>query len=94
MWRFWGQCTPERAALNTTRKVKLCNYSMEVFHETVKRTGVAFDGRTGGLLYLYRLGSGAQGGVGQIAHPLRQWLPHRDAGPRGRGRRAIRRWPR
>ena len=54
MWRFWGECTPERAALNTTRKVKLCIYSMDVFHETVKRTGVAFDGRTGGLLYLYR----------------------------------------
>ena len=27
---------------------------MDVFHETVKRTGVAYDGRTGGLLYLYR----------------------------------------
>ena len=54
MWRFWGECTPERAALNTTRKVKLCNYSLDVFHETVKRTGVAYDGRSGGLLYLYR----------------------------------------
>ena len=54
MWRFWGQCTPERAALNTTRKVKLCNYSLGVFHEMVARTGVNFDGRTGGLLYLYR----------------------------------------
>lgn len=54
MWKFWGQCTPERAALNTTRKVKLCNYSMDVFHGTVARTGVRFDGRRGGLLYLYR----------------------------------------
>ncbi len=54
MLKFWGQCTAERAALNTTRKVKLCNYSLGVFHETVRRTGVAFDGRTGGLLYLYR----------------------------------------
>ena len=27
---------------------------MDVFHETVKRTGVEYDGRTGGLLYLYR----------------------------------------
>ncbi len=54
MWRFWGQCTAERAALNTARKVKLCNYSLAVFHETVKRTGVDFDGRSGGLLYLYR----------------------------------------
>ena len=54
MWRFWNECTAERAALNTTRKVKLCNYSLAVFHETVLRTGVAYDGRTGGLLYLYR----------------------------------------
>lgn len=54
MWRFWRQCTAERAALNTTRKVRLCNYSLAVFHETVKHSGVAFDGRTGGLLYLYR----------------------------------------
>jgi len=54
MWRFWSECTAERAALNTTRKVKLCTYSQAVFHETVKRSGVAYDGRTGGLLYLYR----------------------------------------
>lgn len=54
MWRFWRQCTAERAALNTTRKLRLCNYSLSVFHETVARTGITFDGRTGGLLYLYR----------------------------------------
>ncbi|PZF75741.1 amino acid dehydrogenase [Aestuariivirga litoralis] len=54
MWRFWGECTAERAALNTTRKVKLCNYSLDVFHDTVTRTGVDYDGRTGGLIYLYR----------------------------------------
>lgn len=54
MWRFWGECTAERAARNTVRKVKLCNYSLSVFHDTVARSGVAYDGRTGGLLYLYR----------------------------------------
>ncbi|MFN0190874.1 MAG: D-amino acid dehydrogenase [Aestuariivirga sp.] len=54
MWRFWGECSAERAALNTKRKVRLCNYSLSVFHETVARTGVAYDGRKGGLLYLYR----------------------------------------
>jgi D-amino-acid dehydrogenase len=54
MWRFWGECTAERAALNTARKVKLCNYSLAVFHETLARTGVTYDGRKGGLLYLYR----------------------------------------
>ena len=54
MWKFWKQCTAERAALNTTRKVRLCLYSQQVFHETVARTSVAYDGRRGGLLYLYR----------------------------------------
>jgi D-amino-acid dehydrogenase len=54
MWRFWKQCTAERAALNTTRKVRLCNYSQSVFHQTLARTQVKYDGRGGGLLYLYR----------------------------------------
>jgi D-amino-acid dehydrogenase len=54
MWRFWGECTAERAALNTTRKVRLCIYSQGVFHDTVAATGIAYEGRRGGLLYLYR----------------------------------------
>ena len=54
MWRFWGECTSEKAALNTARKARLCLYSQEVFHETLKRSGVSYDGRRGGLLYLYR----------------------------------------
>src|SRR5690606_12960190 len=54
MWLFWKQCTAERAATNTVRKVRLCNYSHEVFKETVANTGVKYDGRDGGLLYFYR----------------------------------------
>ena len=54
MWRFWNECTAERAARNTGRKANLCIYSQAVFHETVARTGIAYDGRAGGLLYLYR----------------------------------------
>ncbi len=54
MWQFWNECTPERARTNTTRKVRLCNYSQSVFHETLKRAPVKYDGRQGGLLYLYR----------------------------------------
>ena len=54
MWRFWGQCTPERAALNTTRKVQ----ALQLFAGRLPRDGEthrrAYDGRTGGLLYLYR----------------------------------------
>ncbi len=54
MWKFWGQCTAERAALNTQRKVRLCNYSQSVFHETRQATGVEYDGNYGGILYLFR----------------------------------------
>src|SRR5438105_8197183 len=54
MWKFWNQCTAERARTNTIRKVRLCNYSQSVFHQTLKRAPIAYDGRGGGLLYLYR----------------------------------------
>jgi D-amino-acid dehydrogenase len=54
MRRFWGECKAERAALNTSRKARLCNYSLGVFHETLKNADVKYDGRQGGLLYLYR----------------------------------------
>jgi D-amino-acid dehydrogenase len=54
MWRFWRQCTAERANLNTVRKARLCLYSQSVFHATLSRAPVAYDGRGGGLLYFYR----------------------------------------
>jgi D-amino-acid dehydrogenase len=54
MWRFWNECTAEKAALNTTRKVRLCNYSQSVFHETLARTPIKYDGRQDGLVYFYR----------------------------------------
>ncbi|MEX0838454.1 MAG: FAD-dependent oxidoreductase, partial [Parvibaculum sp.] len=44
----------ECATRNTARKVRLCTYSQSVLHETVAATGVAYDGRRGGLLYFYR----------------------------------------
>lgn len=54
MWRFYRQCTADGARVNTTRKVKLCLYSQSVLHDTVAKTGVPYDGRTGGLLFFYR----------------------------------------
>ena len=54
MWKFWGQCTTERAALNTQRKVRLCQYSQKVFKRTRQETGVSFDENDGGILYLFR----------------------------------------
>ena len=54
MWKFWRECDPERSALSTRRKARLCTYSLDVFHDTVQDTKVKYDGRDGGLLYLYR----------------------------------------
>ena len=58
MWawslRFLGQCTAERARVNTLRKHALCLYSQRLFRELVGDTGIEYDGRRGGLLYIYR----------------------------------------
>ncbi len=54
MWKFWGQCSAEHAAVNTRRKVRLCNYAQSVFHETRAETGVSYDANDGGILYLFR----------------------------------------
>jgi len=54
MWKFYRQCTAEGARTNTTRKVRLCNYSQDIFAETIAKIGVNYSGRDGGLLYFYR----------------------------------------
>lgn len=58
MWlwclKFLGQCTTERAALNTSRKLRLAVYSQKMLHAVVQHTGVKFDCRSEGCLYLYR----------------------------------------
>lgn len=61
MWKFWRQCTAEKAALNTARKARLCAYSLNVFHDTLGRAKIAYDGRKDGLLYLYRSQKGLDG---------------------------------
>lgn len=57
-WRFLHQCTSERAAANTRRKVALCLYSQQRLHAVVADTGVAYGARAGGALYLYRDAAG------------------------------------
>lgn len=57
-WRwtlaFLGQCTSERARINTINKVRLCRYSQMVLAEVVSETGVTYDRGQGGILYFYR----------------------------------------
>jgi D-amino-acid dehydrogenase len=59
--RFWRwallfalQCSAEKAAANTRRKVGLCLYSQERLHGVLAETGIACGMRSGGALYLYR----------------------------------------
>lgn len=53
-FKFLRQCTAERARVNTLRKHALCVYSQDQLHRVVAETGVEYDARDGGLLYLYR----------------------------------------
>jgi D-amino-acid dehydrogenase len=55
--KFLRQCTAERARINTQRKVRLCRYSQTQLQRIAEETGVKFDARSGGLLYLYRSNS-------------------------------------
>jgi D-amino-acid dehydrogenase len=58
MWswclKFLRNCTAERAATNTRRKLKLAQYSQSVLHQTLADTGIEYDRNTRGILYLYR----------------------------------------
>ena len=54
MIKFLGECNAERAAINTSRKAKLCIYAQEVFHGNKADQNVEYDGNTGGLVYFYR----------------------------------------
>ncbi len=54
MAKFLAQCTAERARRNTLRKHALCLYAQTRLGAVVEETGVDYDGRTDGLLYLYR----------------------------------------
>jgi D-amino-acid dehydrogenase len=52
--QFLRNCTAERTRINTKRKVRLCMYSQQRLQTVAAETGVAYHGRKGGLLYLYR----------------------------------------
>jgi D-amino-acid dehydrogenase len=61
--RFALQCTREKAAYNTRRKVALCLYSQRRLHQVVEETRVEYGGRGGGSLYLYRDPEGVRRGA-------------------------------
>ena len=65
--KFLRQCTAERARVNTLNKLRLCCYSQERLHAIVEDTGIAYDGLSKGLLYLYRDTASFEAGVAHMA---------------------------
>lgn len=65
--KFLRQCTAERARVNTLDKLRLCSYSQERLRAIVKDTGIAYDGLSKGLLYLYRDTASFENGVAHMA---------------------------
>ncbi len=51
---FLRQCNSASARRNTLRKHRLCVYSQAAFKSLVAEEALDYDGRDGGLLYLYR----------------------------------------
>lgn len=70
MWawslKFLRQCTASRARINTLRKHALCLYSQRLFRDLVDETGIDYDGRAGGLLYLYRSADTLERGIANM----------------------------
>ena len=65
--RFLGECTAERARINTQRKHRLCTYAQSVLREIVAETGIQFDYSESGLLYLHRSQSTLDRGIRNMA---------------------------
>jgi D-amino-acid dehydrogenase len=65
-WRFLLECTAERAAINTTHKVRLCLYSQDRFAEINSRLPIGYDRRTQGAIYVYRDRDHFDRGVGAM----------------------------
>ena len=65
--KFLRQCTAERARVNTLNKLRLCSYSQGRLHAIVEDTGIAYDGLSKGLLYLYRDAASFESGVAHMA---------------------------
>jgi len=70
MWawclRFLRNCNPERARINTVRKLRLCVYSQQALRALVEETGIAYDGIRKGLLYVYRDGAALERGIANM----------------------------
>ncbi|MDN7806049.1 D-amino acid dehydrogenase [Burkholderia gladioli] len=67
MWQMLRNCTAERYAANKGRMVRLAEYSRDCFQALRADTGIAYEGRTGGTLQLFRTQAQFDGAAKDIA---------------------------
>lgn len=71
MWswglKFLAQCTHRRARVNSLGKLRISLYSQQVLKDLAADTGVAFDHRHDGILYLHRDAAALERGVAEMA---------------------------
>lgn len=61
--KFLGQCTAEKAAWNTSRKVGLCVYSKARLNLIAEESGIEFDHLKKGCFYLFRSQAALEAGA-------------------------------
>ncbi len=67
MWQMLRNCTAERYAVNKGRMVRLAEYSRDCLQALRADTGIAYEGRTGGTLQLFRTQAQLDGAAKDIA---------------------------
>ena len=53
-WKFLFECTNARARINTLRKLRIAMYAKDCLNELVAQTGIDYDAKQQGVLYLFR----------------------------------------
>jgi D-amino-acid dehydrogenase len=66
--RFLRECTEARMRANTDTKLRLAFYSLRCLNEIAAETGVAYDQRSRGILYLYRSQQALDGGAAHLQY--------------------------
>ena len=67
MWHMLRNCTAERYAVNKARMVRLAEYSRDCLQALRAETGIAYEGRQGGTLQLFRTQAQLDGAAKDIA---------------------------
>ena len=67
MWQMLQNCTAERYAVNKGRMVRLAEYSRDCLQALRSDTGIAYEGRTGGTLQVFRTQQQLDGAQKDIA---------------------------